>query len=95
MGMMGSIDTIDYDERYALVAMNFGKDGILVYHCIEYKDTLACLFVGTVEDDWKNERVNREKILAFVYDLTNPERTKMEHISVGAFGQSGALIRYK
>ena len=94
-GMMGSIDTINYDDRYTKVVKEFEKSGNLVYHCIEYKDTLSCLFVGASEDDWVSERTYKGKILAYVYDFANPELSKIGYISVGAFGESGALIRYR
>ena len=94
-GMMGSIDTINYDARYPSVVKEFEKRGNLVYHCIEHKGTLSCLFVGASEDEWVSERIHKGKLLAYVYDFANPELSKIGHISVGAFGESGALIRYR
>ena len=94
-GMMGAIDTIKYDDRYPAVVKEFEKGGNLVYHCIEHKDTLSCLFVGATEDKWASERVCRGGILVYIYDFANPELSRIDHISVGAFGESGALIRYR
>ena len=94
-GMIGSIDTIKYDERYPKVVKKFEKGGNLVYHCVEHKDTLSCLFVGAVEDEWASERVHRGKILAYIYDFANPAQSKIDNISVDAFGESGAIIRYR
>jgi len=93
-GMMGSIDTINYDERCPKIVEGFEKDGNLVYHCIEYKETLASLFVGASEDEWESERVHKGRILAYVYDFANPRLSKISYISVDSFGESGALIRY-
>lgn len=46
-GYLGSIDTITYDERYEKIARSFEEQtSALVYHAIEYQNTLSLLFVS-------------------------------------------------
>lgn len=94
-GLIGSIDRIDYDERYPKAVSNFEKDGRLVFHCIEFNNTLACLFVGKSENEWESEKTHGGKIRAYIYDFSHPEQSKIDYITIGSYGSSGALIRFR
>ena len=73
-GIIGSIDTIEYDARYAQAVKNFEKrTGGLVYHAIELYHTLSLLYVSKNQEDWPNERLTKNYISAFVYDFDDPD----------------------
>lgn len=92
-GMMGSIDTINYDNRYATFVKEFEKNGSLVYHCIEYGDSLALLYVGIDTEDWPNQRLYKDYIPAYAHNFATPELSEIGDVIVSSFGESGALIR--
>lgn len=69
-GYIGSIDTINYDPRYAEIVESFEEQtGYLVYHVIEHKNTIALLYVSDNYSDWIDERPQKEGILAHVVDM--------------------------
>lgn len=73
-GFIGSIDTIQYDPRYAEIVENFEEQtGCLVYHVIERKNTIALLYVSNDSSDWVVERPRKEGILAHVFDVDSYE----------------------
>lgn len=93
-GVIGSIDTIEYDERYAKAVKDFEKrTGGLVYHAIEWGPTLALLYVGKDPEGWPYERLEKNYIPAFVYNLDSPDCSEHGDIFVSQYGESGALIR--
>lgn len=73
-GFIGSIDTIQYDPRYAEIVENFEEQtGCLVYHVIERKNTIALLYVSNDSSDWVVERPRKEGLLAHVFDVDSYE----------------------
>lgn len=73
-GFIGSIDTIQYDPRYAEIVENFEEQtGCLVYHVIERKNTIALLYVSNDSSDWVVQRPRKEGILAHVFDVDSYE----------------------
>jgi len=73
-GFIGSIDTVQYDPRYAEIVENFEEQtGCLVYHVIERKNTIALLYVCSDSSDWAVERPRKEGILAHVFDVDSYE----------------------
>lgn len=93
-GIIGSIDTIEYDARYAQVVKDFEKrTGGLVYHAIELYHTLSLLYVSKNQEDWPNERLTKNYISAFVYDFDDPDWPEYGDIFVSQYEESGVLIR--
>ena len=73
-GFIGSIDTIQYDPRYAEIVESFEEQtGCLVYHVIERKNTIALLYVSNDRSDWVVERPRKEGVLAHVFDVDSYE----------------------
>ena len=69
-GVIGSIDTITYDPRYAYIAKAVQEQyGVLVYHAFEYHDTLSLLCVSDDEAEWEAERPTRMGVKAMVIDV--------------------------
>lgn len=67
-----SMDTIDYDQRYAKAVKDFEqKHKELVYHVIELKTgigtILTFLFVGANKESWSIERRHNDRILAYSF----------------------------
>lgn len=90
-GLMGSIDTIQYDERYAKLAQKFEKQrDWLVYHAIESGKTLALLYVSDHEEDWEMERLYGSMICALVHDF---EEDYDEIGDIRLSSLQGALVR--
>ncbi len=55
-GLLGTIDTINYDKRYAEVVGRFEEEyDCLVYHVIETGNTIALLFVSDNKEEWEFE----------------------------------------
>lgn len=93
-GVIGSIDTIEYDKRYAEAVKAFEeRTGGLVYHAIEQGCTLSLLYVGIDPEEWPYERLKENYITAFVYNFDIPDYSEYGDIFVGRYGYSGALIR--
>ena len=87
-GLIGSIDTINYDERYAKIVAEFEKKrDCLVYHAIESGDMLSLLFV----DRKYSHRLNGREIFAYVHSFKCPECSEFGMIFLDSF--QGALIR--
>lgn len=87
-GFVGSIDTIDYDERYPQIVKGCEeKYNCLVYHVIESGDLLSLLFV---ERKFSNRLVGK-RIVAHVYNLKVPEIQETGEICLSS--QNGALVR--
>ena len=98
-GLMGSIDTITYDPKYAEAVRQFESlfRGSKVYHTIETKTgfgaMLSLLYVSADEDDWPGERLEGNEILAYVCNIDDPNESEIGYIRVEGFGGSGALVR--
>lgn len=55
-GLLGTIDTINYDKRYAEVVDRFEEEyDCLAYHVIETGNTIALLFVSDNKEEWEFE----------------------------------------
>lgn len=86
-GLLGSIDTIDYDERYPEIVKDCEeKHNCLVYHAIECGDLLALLFV---QRKYSNRLIG-DRITAIVYNLKAPGYYEMGEIRLSS--QDGALV---
>lgn len=94
-GLLGSIDTVSYEEENERICQEFEeKYGAYVYHAIEsetiYGKMVALLYVSKNEQEWEYERLSADYITAYVYNFTDEQ---------GAFGDiflaavDGALIR--
>lgn len=92
-GIIGCIDTINYDGRYAKIVEEFEKQyGYLVYHVIETGNTIALLYVGCDEEEWEWERLlDKQYLASYVYNLDNPQLSEFGDIVVGS--SDGALVR--
>ena len=92
MGMIGSIDTINYNPQYAKAAENFERQNdCLVYHAIETGNTLALLFVSDYRSDWESERLHGDSLCVYVINYDEPDWSEVGYISVDSL--QGALIR--
>lgn len=90
-GYLGSIDTITYDERYEKIARSFEEQtSALVYHAIEYQNTLSLLFVSPDITCWQDERPSNCGVQALTVDLDSQEKT-LGCIELDSF--DGALLR--
>ena len=94
-GLLGSIDTISYEEENERICREFEeKYGAYVYHTIEsetiYGKMLAMLYVSKNEQEWEYERLSDDYITSYVYNFADDD---------GAFGDiflasvDGALVR--
>ena len=98
-GFMGSIDTINYNPKYADVVRSFESQfpGSVVYHAIETKSyfgtMLSLLYVSSDEGDWEAERLDGGDTIAYVYNVDDPDESEIGYIKVEGFGESGALVR--
>ena len=95
-GIIPSIDTIDYDPRYAKAVKEFECFyHVLVYHAIEtesrYGRLLSMLYVGKTEDSWAQERLNDDELMAYVVNLDDEDVDEFGYIQVMC--ANGALIR--
>ena len=69
-GIVGSIDSINYDKRYAdAVKMFENQTNALVYHAIEDNNTLSLLYVSSDRDEWGSERPVSAGIRSCVIDI--------------------------
>lgn len=99
MGMMGSIDTISYDEDYEKAVKDFEvhHKGYVVYHAIEsitpQGKMLALLYTGDDKENWDCERLEDNYLMAYVVNFTVPEYSEFGDIFIEGFGDSGALVR--
>lgn len=75
-GYIGSIDTINYDERYAAAVKRFEEtNSCLAYHVIECGDTISILFVGDDYKLWLDERPTIAGVIAYNINIkTNESR---------------------
>lgn len=90
-GFLGSIDTINYDKRYADVVKAFEKQtSYLVYHVIEHGDTISLLFVSDDYNHWLEERPTSSGVMAQVVDMDTYEN-KLGFIRLDT--NQGALYR--
>lgn len=97
-GMIASIDTISYDPRYEKAVHDFErKYKYLVFHAIEFKapygEFLSLLYVSTNKENWAGERLYKDYIASYTINLAHPDCSEFGDIMVGAFGESGALLR--
>ena len=102
LGCIGSIDTIGYHPEYEQIVKDFEREyeGTMVYHAIEYGNTLSLLYVGSEEDGWDYERPDGKTIASNVYTFDAEKmangvyEVKDEEfgtIVVGSMG--GAIVR--
>ncbi len=90
-GYIGSIDTINYDERYATIVESFeAQTSYLVYHVIERGNTIALLYVSGDYNEWLDERPTSAGVLAHIVDLETLEN-EIGYIKIDCF--NGALYR--
>ena len=90
-GFIGSIDTINYDKRYADVVKAFEEQtSYLVYHVIERGNTIALLFVSDDYNHWLEERPTESGVMAQVVDMDSYEN-ELGFIRVDT--NQGALYR--
>ena len=90
-GYIGSIDTINYDERYASIVELFEeKTSFLVYYVIEHQNTLSFLYVSDDIDEWNNERPTIAGVKAWVFDMKSGEN-EFGYINIDCL--QGALYR--
>lgn len=103
-GLMGSIDTIDYDSRYSKFVNEFEeKTGYTVYHAIETGHSLSILFVTCPDEGldneeqneiWQDERVTDDGVVyCFVKNFESPELSEFGSIVISSYDNSGALVR--
>ncbi|KOR25014.1 hypothetical protein [Clostridium sp. L74] len=103
-GVIGSIDTIDYDSRYSKFINEFEeKTGHMVYHAIETGNVLSILFVSVPNEElndeeqkseWEYERATKDGIVyCFVKNFASPELSEAGDIFISSYGDSGALVR--
>lgn len=91
-GFLGSIDTINYNNKYKEVVSNFeAKHGYLVYHVIETGNTIALLYVSDEKDEWEYEQLQNDTIMAYVFNFDMPEWSEPGDITLSSL--QGALIR--
>ena len=73
-GFLGSIDTINYDKRYAKVVKAFEEQtSYLVYHVIERGNTISLLFVSDDYNHWMEERPTSSGVMAQVVNMDTYE----------------------
>lgn len=90
-GFLGSIDTINYDKRYADVVKAFEEQtSYLVYHVIERGNTISLLFVSDDYNHWLEERPTSSGVMAQVVDMDTYEN-ELGFIRVDT--NQGALYR--
>lgn len=91
-GFLGSIDTIEYDPRYARLLQDCQHYyGGLGYHAIETGGTLAVLYVSPRKEEWPHEfDAQRGYVMANVCD---PEADYDEFGMIQVVGYQGALVR--
>lgn len=90
-GFIGSIDTINYDERYASIVKAFEEQTpYLVYHVIERGHTISLLFVSDDYSHWLEERPTSSGIMAQVVNM-DTYKNELGYIKVDV--NQGALYR--
>ena len=90
-GFLGSIDTINYDKRYAEVVKAFEEQtSYLVYHVIERGNTISLLFVSDDYNHWLEERPTASGVMAQVVDMDTYEN---ELGFIRVYTNQGALYR--
>lgn len=94
-GLFGCVDTLSYDKRYLTLAQEFEKKhNAYVYHAIEshsaYGTFLSLLYVSENEEDWPSERLEKNYITAFCY---NVDTILGESGDIFVASDNGAIIR--
>lgn len=90
-GVLGSIDTINYDKRYAEAVKEFEQQtSCLVYHVIECGNTISLLFVSNDYNHWLEERPTSSGVLAQVVNMDTHEN-ELGYIRIDTL--QGALYR--
>lgn len=95
-GLIGSIDTINYDKRYADAVKEIEMlTGLSVYHVIETKINnnilLSMLYVSNHKEDWETQRLQDNYIFAIVCSPDFPHDYEIGTIAMSS--RQGALIR--
>lgn len=92
-----SMDTINYDERYAQAAKDFERERrAYVYHAIEAKTQngytlLSLLFVSDHKEDWQTELLDGNSIFTYTICLEDPYFSEMGWIEMAS--PMGYLMR--
>ena len=98
-GFMASIDTISYDPAYEKAVRDFEAyySGYKVYHAIEahtaFGKMLSLLYVSSDENEWEMERLYGNSVMSYTVNMDEPDESEFGYITVGQFGESGALVR--
>ena len=85
-----SMDTINYDERYARAAKAFERErGVYVYHAIKAKaqngyTLLSLLFVSDHKEDWQTELLDGNSIFTYTICLEEPDYSEMGWIEMAS-----------
>lgn len=91
-GFMGSIDKIEYDPKYVAVVKQFKDEyGCMVYHVIESSGALILLSVSKYVDDWEYERLEGNRIMAYVHNFDAPDQSEFGDVFLSSL--HGALVR--
>lgn len=91
-GFMGSIDKIEYDPKYVAVVKQFKEEyGSMVYHVIESSGALILLIVSKYVDDWEYERLEGNRIMAYVHNFDAPDQSEFGDVFLSSL--HGALVR--
>ena len=90
-GYIGSIDTINYDKRYAAIVKAFEKQtSYLVYHVVERDNTISLLFVSDDYSQWIDERPTAAGVMAQIVNVDTYDN-EFGYIKLDHF--QGALYR--
>lgn len=90
-GFIGSIDTINYDERYVSIVKAFEEQTpYLVYHVIERGHTISLLFVSDDYSHWLEERPTASGVMAQVVNM-DTYKNELGYIKIDV--NQGALYR--
>ena len=93
-GMIGSIDTIEYDSTYVELIKKFEKNSKgYVYHAIESAlafnnrqyHFLNLLYVSNNEEYWDSERLTEDFISSYVIDLNDQGFSEIGDIFLDGF----------
>lgn len=90
-GCIGSIDTVSYDKRYEEAVKEVEKEyGCLVYHVVEFADTLFMLHVDKYADDWEASRLDENNTISSISYNLNTHYTEIGYIPIYVY--QGAVL---
>lgn len=91
-GVIGSFDKIEHDPRYPEVVERFESAyGHRVYHAIECGSALVLLSVSANHTEWPQERLDGNRIMAYVYNFDDPDQSEFGDVVLSSL--HGALVR--